>query len=179
LVVVGARTALRLLPTLQKAEGKESLRDLVLPVFRATAVSWAACRYPAHETELAAAAEVSAGAARAAGPSAYFAYVAAYGATKSYGATDTAYTVDILNAAYPTYAAAMWSELSNDATRVEEGATASAIAGSRLWRLGQGAELLTLWQDMKEALLAAKPGLAGVDDLVRGPSRWPRPGREP
>ncbi len=154
LVMIRARTALRILPTVQKAGGTDSLGELVLPAFRATAVSYAACRYPAHETELAAAAEASAGAARAAGPSTYFAFSAAAVVTKSYGTTDTAHAIDILAAAYQTYAAAMWSESSNDATRVEEGATASAIAGSPLWRLGQGKELLALWQDMKEVLLA-------------------------
>jgi hypothetical protein len=65
--VIATRIILRGLPV----ESKDSLRDLVLPVFRAAAVSWTASRYPAHETELAAAAEAAAGFAFAAGPKAY------------------------------------------------------------------------------------------------------------
>jgi hypothetical protein len=60
-VAFAARAALRVVPVLETAKPDERyMRDLVLPSFRATAVSWAAARYPARETEL------SAGAATAA-----------------------------------------------------------------------------------------------------------------
>ncbi|WGJ15253.1 hypothetical protein QEV83_02825 [Methylocapsa sp. D3K7] len=51
-----------------------------------------------------------------------------------------------------------WSAVSSDATGVERGATASDIAGSPLWPLHLvGPEpLMSLWQDMEAALLAAK-----------------------
>jgi hypothetical protein len=38
---------------------------------------------------------------------------------------------------------------------VEEGATASVIAGSTLWPNGQPDQLRSLWQELKTALLAA------------------------
>ncbi|MDQ6867120.1 MAG: hypothetical protein M3178_01390 [Pseudomonadota bacterium] len=49
--------ALRVLPVVQTAKGYKG--RLVLPVFRATAVSWSTAKYPTHETELAAAAAVA------------------------------------------------------------------------------------------------------------------------
>lgn len=55
-VTFAARAALRVFPLVQTAKraGYETdlLSDVVLPVFRATAVSWAAAKYPARETEL-------------------------------------------------------------------------------------------------------------------------------
>jgi hypothetical protein len=45
--------------------------------------------------------------------------------------------------------AAFWSA---DATRLEEGAVASDIAGLPLWPQGQPEQLQSLWQDMKAAL---------------------------
>ncbi len=154
--VIAARMILRGLPTgAIGANAKDSLREMALPVFRAAAVSWTACRYPAHETELAAAAEAAAGFAFAAGPKVYPAYAAAAVVSKSCGATDVAYFADTTTALYPTAAAAVWPEISNDATRAEEGVAASAIAGTPLWRFGRGEELLTLWQDLKQVLLAA------------------------
>jgi hypothetical protein len=50
----------------------------------------------------------------------------------------------------------LWSALSIDATRLEKGAPASAIANSPLWPQGQPDQLQSLWQEMKAALLAAK-----------------------
>jgi hypothetical protein len=50
-VAFAARVALRVLPVVQSAKG--GYRGcLVLPVFRATAVSWSTAKYPAHGTEL-------------------------------------------------------------------------------------------------------------------------------
>lgn len=66
-IALAARVALRVLPVVQTAKGYKGC--LVLPVFRATAVSWSKAKYPAHETELvdyAATAYVSAVAAAAA-----------------------------------------------------------------------------------------------------------------
>jgi len=59
------------------AEREGYMRDVVLPVFRAAAVAWAAAKYPAHETELAAAAAACAAHAAAAAPAAADAYDAA------------------------------------------------------------------------------------------------------
>jgi hypothetical protein len=51
-------------------------------------------------------------------------------------------------------AAPFWSAVSFDATRVEEGATASVIAGSPLWPQGQPDQHQSLWQELKAALHA-------------------------
>jgi len=56
-VALAARVALRVLPVVQAAKHYKGC--LVLPVFRATAVSWSAAKYPAHGTELAAYAAVA------------------------------------------------------------------------------------------------------------------------
>jgi hypothetical protein len=65
---------------------------------------------------------------------------------------------DAVRAANYSAAAAFWSAVSIDATRVEkEGATAAVIAGSPLWPqhlLGPG-PLQSLWQELKVALHAA------------------------
>jgi hypothetical protein len=56
-VAFAARAALRVLPFVQRAKREGYMRGLVLPVFRATAVSWAVVakyRVHAHETALAA-----------------------------------------------------------------------------------------------------------------------------
>jgi hypothetical protein len=174
-VAFAARAALRVLPVLQTAKPDERyMRDIVLPSFRATAVSWAAARYPAHETEL------STGAAAAAfvafGPTDVTA-LAANAAAQAVRATATpdAFTAADRAARYAADAftdairdtkgiaaassyAALWSAVSIDATQVEEGVAASVIAGSMPWPLHvlQPEPLQSLWQDLKAALLAAK-----------------------
>jgi hypothetical protein len=61
-VVFAARAALRVLPVVQLEKRETYIRDLVLPVFRATAISWAAAKYPAREKELATACRAAAAA---------------------------------------------------------------------------------------------------------------------
>jgi hypothetical protein len=56
-VALAARMALRVLPVVQSAKGYEG--RLVLPVFRATAISWSSAKYPTHGKELAAYAAVA------------------------------------------------------------------------------------------------------------------------
>jgi hypothetical protein len=168
-VALAARAALRVFPILVTAERKGYLRDVVLPVFRAAAVAWAAGKYPAHETELAAAA-------------AYAAAVAAHAADAAYAAAaalavrgDAAHIVDATafgfghlvsaaRAAAAVSAAAagraagsfFWSALSADATRLEDGATAAVIAGSPLWPQGQPVRLRSLWKVLEAGLVAEK-----------------------
>ncbi|MGH6846713.1 MAG: hypothetical protein ACREC0_04520, partial [Methylocella sp.] len=216
-VALAARAALRVLPIVLTAERKGYMRDVVLPVFRATAAAWAAGKYPAHETELAAAAAAYAAYAAAA-PAAADAYDAACAADAAYAvfAADAAYTADAAAhaaavaahaadalvrdaAAYAAAAAALavrgdaahavdavafgfdhlvsvtraaaaasaasaaraagsffWSALSPDATRLEEGATASDIAGSPLWPQGQPVRLRSLWKVLETGLVAEK-----------------------
>jgi hypothetical protein len=73
-------------------------------------------------------------------------FAAAYAGARTYA---TAYAGD---AAAPFF----WSALSSDATRLEKGAAASAIARSPLWPQGQPDQLHSLWREMKAALHAAK-----------------------
>jgi hypothetical protein len=210
-VVLAARAALRALPLVLVAKHKDFRSVLVLPVFRATVISWATAKYPTYQTELAAAAaaayaaadasasatavaiaaidaaatraaafaadayaaataaRAAAAAARAAATrpgdsyagisairaAAYAAayagdaiYAAAYADARSY-AVMAADSYDTARAAAYAGDAAVpffWSEISTDATRLEEGGAASAIARLPLWPQGQPDELLSLWQ---------------------------------
>jgi hypothetical protein len=62
-IAFAARAALRVLPTIGTAlrgpAVEKSLRDIALAVFRATAISWAAAKYPAHEMEFRSAARAA------------------------------------------------------------------------------------------------------------------------
>ncbi len=88
------------------------------------------------------------------------AYAAAYADARTYAVTTAnAYATD--NGRAAAYAAAavaplFWSALSADATHLEKGAAASAIARSPLWPQGQPDPFQSLWQEMKAALLATK-----------------------
>ena len=230
-VVLAARAAMRVLPIVQGAKREGVPGVLVLPVFRATAFSWAAANYPAHKTEFAAAAAAayataviaastvavalatadaaairadyngspadayatiaadSAAAAHARAADAFAAviatraaatyaeprtmatvytaayaddaaYAAAYADARNYAVTTAnAYATDNGRAAAYAAAAAgplFWSALSTDATHLEKGAAASAIARSPLWPQGQSDPFQSLWLEMKAALLAAK-----------------------
>jgi hypothetical protein len=103
----------------------------------AAAAARAADAYAAVVAARAAAAAARATAVRAA---------AAYAGARTYA---TAHAGD---AAAPFF----WSALSSDATHLEKGAAASAIARSPLWPQGQTDQLHSLWWEMKAALHAAK-----------------------
>jgi hypothetical protein len=186
-VTLAARAALRVLPlvwTARYAGYKGDLfEDIVLPVFRATAVAWATAKYPAHATRLKGAAASAASVARTAasattstGGGHNFAAAAAGAAAMSTleypePSSDTPFRVTGIveaainasgaaaaNAAAATLSAvtgaAFWPAVSIDATRVE--GPASAIDGSPLWTQGQPVELQSLWQELKVALRATK-----------------------
>jgi hypothetical protein len=174
-IVLAARAALRVLPVAQTAKHEGFSDVLVLPVFRATVFSWASAKYPAQRTEFAAAAAHAAAVAAAAAAAIRAdcnAYAAAIRADYNAYAADAYAAVAAGNAAAAaayagarTYAAAyagdaaapfFWSALSSDATRLEKGAAASAIARSPLWPQGQPDQLHSLWREMKAALHAAK-----------------------
>ena len=148
-VAFAARAALRVVPVLETAKPDERyMRDLVLPSFRATAVSWAAARYPARETELSAGAataafvafgptDVTALAANAAARTIAYAAEAAARAADSGTDHSDGFNLKFAEASgADPVTAAFWSAVSNDATHVEEGAAASVIAGSPLWPQG-------------------------------------------
>jgi hypothetical protein len=176
-VAFAARVALRALPVVQTAE--RAGWGFVLTVFRATAVSWTAAKYPAQTTDTIAAAA----AAAASNAAESFAYpdeyaTAAYddavaGANAANAASDAARAADhaanaaseAANAADLSAAAAriilvtsaaLWSAISKDVTRVEEGAAAADIAGLPLWLRGQPDQLQASWLALKASLVAAK-----------------------
>jgi hypothetical protein len=126
----------------------------------------------------------------------YYAAAAAYHAAEcaaAYYATAAYYDADDTRAVASFYlaaadasnaadafstAATFWSAVSADATRVEEGAAASDIAGWPLWPLGQPDQLGAMWQGLKAALHVAKSDWEGLDYLVRPPACGLRQGRE-
>lgn len=163
-VALAARAALRALPVAQMVS--YHLSDTALAVFRATAVSWAAAKYPAHETELsnaAVAANTFTGdiefatrgftAARAALEAAAFAANAVHAAANAAYAADAAAAAARAATNAGHAAADFWSAVSSDARNVAEGTTASVIAGWPLWPQDQPNWLKSLWQELKESLL--------------------------
>lgn len=189
-VAFAVRAALRVLPLVwtsrnEGAKGEFSI-DIVLPVFRGTAVAWVMARYPDQHMPLfratGAAAVASASTPRTPTPfvviAATSAATAANSATLDNAAASAARAVDAAaRAAYAIFGkgfslgfnlnlssalgaepvtAAFWSALSIDATRVEDSWSVSDIAGSPLWPQGQPEQLQSFWLEMKTALLAAR-----------------------
>jgi len=135
-VAFAARAALRVLPMVQPARKAgfefDFLAKTVLPVFCATAVAWAAAKYPAQP--------VFRAAARPARDADRVAARAAALAADAYG----------------VHAADLWEAVSDDTWCVETGQTASIIAGLPLRPFRDPVQLLSLWQELKAALLAAR-----------------------
>jgi hypothetical protein len=165
---LAARAALRVLPVVGNAGHYrgDHTRDIVLPVFRAVTVSWSAAKYPAHADELldahrdagsiAGHARHSPADGRAAATVGGRAATAAAGfaALSAASDDDSAACEAVANAADAD--SAVWSAVSTDAARIEEGVTASLMICSPLWPDGQPDGLRSLWQDMKEMLLDAE-----------------------
>ena len=173
--LLGVRWTLRALPTVVVYRG-DLLSDLVLPTFRAVAVSWVGVRYPAHEIEQddpadrVAANDAFTVAARAAlvADSILTRDVASTQAVAAFAARGFAAATDddpgarafaaatgaraFAVAASPAAAAAFWSAISADATRFQGGAPASVIAGSPLWPNHQPVELRSMWEELKAKL---------------------------
>ena len=171
-VALAARAALRVLPTVQRVKRlkrrgfkRDFFASIVLPVFRATGVAWAAAKYPPQATEFrdaafAAAAHAADSVARAADSVAVAAIFAAVRtATQADAAANAAdaaaFAADATRVDSLAYGA-FWSAVSFDATGVEEGFSASVTAESMLWPKDHPYELQSLWQEMKAALFAAK-----------------------
>jgi len=179
-VALAARAALRVLPIVWTARDEGFRADLfagiVLPLFRATGVAWVPAKYPVLQaTEFRAFAGAAAHAAAAAADAfpahadtAYAAFAAASDAAyaAAFAAADGAIgatraaraAARAADAATGAASTAYWSAISIDATRMEEGASASVIASAPLWPQGQPDQLRSLWQEMKTALFAAKQG---------------------
>ncbi len=177
-VAFAARAALRALPFAHFAKRESYMRGLVLPVFRATSVTWAiVARYPALEMGLVAdTASLAADAASLAAATYPYAHYAAGAAADAANAANhtansttdaeeahyaASFSIAAVHAADAAFllaktTAAFWSTISIDATRVKEGATASVIAGSPLWPQDQPDQLGSLWKELKAALHAEK-----------------------
>jgi hypothetical protein len=172
-IAFAARAALRVLPILWGAQAgveDDFLADVVLWVFRATALAWAAAKYPSQATRLRSARAFGAvavradtvrtAAARAAAMAAADAVRTVHESMNAATAVGvSAATTAAIDAAATAVTAAnnhaFWSAISFDATRVEAGVAASVIAGLPLWPQDQPDELQSLWQEMRTALLAA------------------------
>ncbi|PNE11559.1 MAG: hypothetical protein CR217_08095 [Beijerinckiaceae bacterium] len=152
-VAFAARAVLRVLPLLQEKKGAGGTtdfpREILLAVFWKVAFTWTAAEYPARAPYLASADRTS-GAFAAIGTASHIPAAALVAGAAFYVADG------ITVAAGRTAAAPFWSAVSLDATRVEEGAAASIIAGSPLWPQGQPDGLRSLWQEMKRVLVFAE-----------------------
>jgi hypothetical protein len=141
-VAFAARAALRVLLIVWTDRGRgfkgDFLAEIVLPVFRATGVAWAAAKYPTQATDYAV-------------DDAFHA-AAYHDAVRRLCRRANAAS----HAAVAADGATLWSAVSLDATRVEEGATASGVAGSPLWPHGQPDRLQYLWQELRAALHAER-----------------------
>jgi hypothetical protein len=162
-VALAARGALRVLPFVQEALRYGRANYVILPIYRALAFAWTTATYSL-PTKGYAAPPIDLGqfglaskAATYAGGAAQAARVVVSNPALARGAFDFAEDA-FRSAANSAAGIAFWPAVSTDATRLEQGKTASVIAGSPLWPNGpplwQPDPLWSLWQDMKEALHA-------------------------
>jgi hypothetical protein len=155
-VALAARAALRVLPLLCEAL-RHKPNYVVLPVFRALAVAWTAAKYSL--TKGYDAPSVDLGQFGLASRAAVHAAVAAQAARVTVSdpslAAEVFRRVDdaVQTAVAHVDIAALWCAVSKDATRIEEGKSASIIAGSPLWPQVQPDWVEVLWQELKQALL--------------------------
>jgi hypothetical protein len=177
-IAFAARAALRVLPFVQlEKSDKRYMRRLVLPVFRAAAVSWAAAKYPTQSTEFAGYADAAANGAYTAANAAASDDSASSAAHSTASAANTVAQDDNATAtASATYEAVkqanwsifegakgapddhdeFWSSVSHDATRRESGTRAPGIVDAPLWPHGQPERLQSIWRELKAALHGAK-----------------------
>ena len=178
-VALAARAALRVAPLLRGElnQGKSGhtqaapLSDIVLPCLRATALAWAAARYPAQGKELRAAA-VAADAVSATingpllGHAVTFALAAAAGAgaaATDAAATDVAAAASTISSASDAAATAAANSVftanaATDVAFIDSGQPAADLAGLPLWQSAPPAWASDAWRRLKAALLAADEG---------------------
>ena len=185
-VALTARAALRETPLLESElhrRGQPVLSDYVLPCLRATAVAWAASRYPAYLDDL-----------RAPATDAYAAASAAFNATPD-GKTEAlnaAMAAALIGGRISPHADpgilsdaiigldAHVAAAAADATWIDAGLSIAELAGRPLWpnevprrdnevpRRDWASEL---WRSLKSALLRRRRGLGSLDRLVRRAAR--------
>ena len=133
-VAMAARAALRVTPLLSLGLGKPGpratvLSDWVLPSLRATALQWAAAKYPAHGSELRASATAAASAAHAPSASAASAANTAASADDyALGSTDAYVLGSAANTASASAALADAAALAADAAHVYLSAAAASAS---------------------------------------------------
>jgi hypothetical protein len=143
--VIAARAALRVLPyAFAKDVPKDWVSDFASPLFRASALSWAARNFPAHDM-VAAAAAYAARAADAAAYAARAADAAAYAARAANAAARAARAADAANAAAADAAAyaaraanaAAWENINDDCAELEKARAAERLTHRALWPAGE------------------------------------------
>lgn len=161
-VIFATRQALRVAPLLDSGTDASQLRVIALPVFRALATPWAVGQYPAHGAEFrnaAAIASSAAGATRPANGYAAYAAAACIAAADAADADAYAYAVNAAGA-YAAYATAFASQLATasadaaDAALIDQGVSAAALAGRRLWLTVVPKWANDEWNRLQDALLA-------------------------
>jgi hypothetical protein len=198
-VTIASRAALRVLPLIVMGQGRRRRNNfsskIVLPVFRATAVTWAVAKFPARSRKLRTSVRASTHAdaayadtdtsadAAAANSAAYAAYAAN---TSTSAAADAVQAIDLAAAAAHAAAAiagvATASAAAADADFIETGVlaapgiSASELAGAPLWLdVAIPGEIADCWTRLKEALSTAAEGwevwIDWYEDRLRGQTR--------
>ncbi len=170
-VVIAARAALRVLPLLVTARGKdaEARRAIwVLPVFRAMAAPWVAAVEPTERAEVWGAAYAAANPANANAANAHpAAYAAAYANAAAYAAVNPAATSAAAAAntaangggtTTGNVANAVWGSVSVDATALEKDASAERVETLPLWPEDPPVWAADAWARLEDHLLKADEG---------------------
>ena len=182
---LAARAALRVMPLLggELRQGKSprvtNLSDFVLPSLRAAALPWAAARYPAHGSELRAAARAAADVeslfaaafdAALASDSVFAASTAAYAAAAAAtyaaraataaGASDSVFAAStaVAPALAAGFAADFAAARAADVEAIEAGRSGAAVTAMPLWPNGVPYWANGAWLSLRAALLAANEG---------------------
>ena len=204
-IAFAARAALRVLPLLvSELRATRRVRDntlsaFVLPCLRATALPWAAAKYPAHGNELRAAASAAASAADAASaastppppppspppsPSpppprlpAAFAFAAASAASAAASAAAFAFAAAAASADASATAAAFAAASAADAAMIDSGRSGAQLAGLPLWPGGAPDRASEAWWELKAALISTGEGWEVWSDWyearLAGDERYP------
>ena len=164
-VAIACRAALRVVPVVETwLRGDEGRAiDIVLPIFRAMAASWAVAVGPAGDAELRnaahAAAAFAAPALRAtdttdAADAAYSAADAAYSAAYAAAYAAAVYAAYAAYAAARAAAADAWEAVKADVNAIVNGESVPEMVNTPLWPNGTPAWVQELWDSMKRRLLA-------------------------